>query len=426
MDIGGTFTDIATLAPDGTVATRKLLSTPDDYSDGVLHGLLAHLQRRTLGPQDIDEVLHACTVATNTVLEAKGARTALITTRGFRDVLELRRTRIPRLYDLLYRLPEPLVPRRLRLEVSERVDAQGNVLTPLNAADVDRAVQVLRAADVSAIAVCLLHSYANDAHERAIGRAVEAQLPGCFVSLSVDVLPQMYEYERTSTAVINAYVGPPVEHYLRSLIRRLREAQVTGRLMVMQSSGGILDVASVVRKPAAIVECGPAAGVIGAAVVGDMLGEPNLISFDMGGTTAKVSVIKDGQVGISTDHEVGSVESGSVATPLVGGGGHALKLPAVDIAEIGAGGGSMAHLDKAGRLKVGPQSACAAPGPVCYGAGGRDPTVTDANVVLGFLNPTSIAGGAVPIDLAAAERAVASLAESAGRDPMQTARGIHE
>ena len=427
IDIGGTFTDVVTLAPDGTVATHKLLSTPLDYAEGVLDGLLAHVSLQGLRPSDIDQVLHACTVATNAVLEGKGANTALITTRGFRDVLELRRTRIPRLYDLLYETPRPLVPRRLRLEVSERIDAHGKVISPLDAQDVDEAVQAIRSAGVSAVAVCLLHSYANDTHEREIGRALRRELPDCFVSLSVEVLPQMLEYERTSTTVINAYVGPPVHHYLQSLVEKLQKANVRGKVMVMQSSGGILDVDSVMQRPAAIVECGPAAGVVGAAAFGDLIGQRNLISFDMGGTTAKISLIENGQVQTCTDYEVGGDETGSAATPLGGGGGHALKLPAIDIAEIGAGGGSIARLDKAGLIKVGPRSAGAAPGPACYGAGGDLPTVTDANVVLGYLNPQAIAGGAVPIDVPLAERAIkCKLAEPMGRGVLETAHGIHQ
>ena len=427
IDIGGTFTDVTHVAADGAITTWKLLSTPTNYANGVIQGIHALNQSLDLTPDKIEQVLHACTVATNAILEHKGAKTALITTSGFRDVLELRRTRLPRLYDLLYVKPKPLVARRLRLEVGERVNATGQVTTSLNLEDVDRAVRIIKASNVDAVAVCLLHSYANDVHERTIGQILSQELPGCFISLSADVLPQMREYERTSTTVINAYVGPPVSHYLRSLSQKLKATGINGRLMVMQSSGGILDANAVMDKPAQIIECGPAAGVIGAAAVGQTSNVLNLISFDMGGTTAKVSVIEQGNFSVCTDYEVGCEDSVSVASPLVNGGGYALKLPVVDIAEVGAGGGSIVRLNKVGMIKVGPQSVGASPGPACYGQGGQAPTVTDANVILGYLNPRSMAGETVPIHAGLAERAIRSqVAEPLGRELMETAYGIYE
>ena len=423
-DIGGTFTDLAFLADDGTLTTCKLPSTPANYADAVIEGaadLMGGLDRPLA---DIQEVLHGCTVATNAILEHKGAKTALLTTKGFRDVLEFKRIRVPRLYDPLYEKPEPLVPRRRRFEVEERVDVTGGVRTPLSTDDVYRAIERIREDDVDAVAVCLLHSYVNPTHEKQIGEILRHELPDCFISLSIDVLPQIREYERTSTTVINAYVGPPVQEYLRSLLEQFAANGVTGKLLVMQSGGGVLGADMVIDTPAQIVECGPAAGVIGAAHVGGLSGYDNIIALDMGGTTAKASIIENGELIYSEEYEVGGGLSSSGA--LVKGGGYALKLPAIDISEVGAGGGSIVWLDKAGSIKVGPQSAGAVPGPACYGAGGEDPTVTDANVVLGYINPTALAAGTVPIRADLARSAVETrIAKPMGRGLLETAHGIH-
>jgi N-methylhydantoinase A len=405
-DIGGTFTDIALFLPNGRLVTRKVLSTPADYSLGVVTGLAELCEIHDLRPSDFSEVLHGCTVATNAILEMKGARTALITTRGFRDVLELRRIRIPKLYDALYLKPSPLVPRNLRLEVTERLAVDGSVVTALDEDDVSAAIETIRRARVEAVAVCFLHSYVNDEHERRVGQMLREALPNCFISLSVDVLPEIREYERTSTTVINAYVGPPVAKYIRGLRSGLVEAGFPDRLLVMQSSGGTLEAEAVTEFPARIVECGPAAGVIGAAHSAALAGYGNAITFDMGGTTAKASLIENGQITRTDEYEVGG--GISVSSRLLKGGGYALKLPVIDISEVGAGGGSIVRLDKAGAVKVGPDSAGAQPGPACYGAGGTLPTVTDANVVLGFINPRSLAGGSVAIDEAAASTALQS------------------
>jgi len=403
-DIGGTFTDIAAFLPDGRLATRKLPSTPDDYGRAVVEGILALSRDNGLSPGDFGDILHGCTVATNAILEHKGARTALLTTRGFRDVLELRRIRVPRLYDARYTRPPPLAPRDLRLEVTERLGPDGAVRVPLDERDVEAAIAALRDARVEAIAVCFLHSYANPAHERRVGEMLRAALPGAFVSLSVDVLPEMREYERTSTTVINAYVGPPVAAYLRRLGDGLRAAGLGGRLLVMQSGGGVLDAAQAMEMPARIVECGPAAGVIGAAHAALRRGQRDAISFDMGGTTAKASLVEDGRISRTDEYEVGG--GISLSSRLLKGGGYALRLPVIDISEVGAGGGSIVRLDRAGMVKVGPDSAGAVPGPACYGAGGTAPTVTDANVALGYLHPAALAGGAVRIDAALARRAL--------------------
>lgn len=424
-DIGGTFTDVALIFADGRLATSKVPSTPEDYAQGVISGILKLLDTQRLGPSDVGEVLHACTVATNTILEGKGARTALVTTEGFRDVLELRRIRVPRLYEPLYIKPPVLVPRRLRYEVRERLDARGQVVVPLDIASVDRVIESLRSAEVEAVAVCLLHSYASPAHERAVGERIRSALPRVFLSLSVDVLPEIREFERTSTTVINALVGPPVRGYLHSLIDGLASRGLPKRLFMMQSAGGILDARTVMEKPAQIVECGPAAGVIGARHVAAQAGFGDIISFDMGGTTAKASLIEGGRLVRTDEYEVGG--GISLSSRLVKGGGYALKLPVIDISEVGAGGGSIVWIDRAGALKVGPHSAGASPGPACYGKGGKEPTVTDANVVLGYLNPASLAGGTVAIhgelSREAVERVVAKPLAMAVRD---AALGIHQ
>ena len=423
-DIGGTFTDIAYVDGQGRLATGKLPSTPADFADGVVTGLVELLQRVEIDVGAIDEVLHGCTLATNAILEQKGARTALITTAGFRDVLELKRIRVPRLYEPLYVKPPPLVARRHRHEVTERIGADGEVVVPLDRASVEAAVARIAADDAEAVAICLLHAYANPAHERAVAEIVRRRLPNAFVSLSVDVLPEIREYERTSTTVINAYVGPPVRDYLEAMLDRLARAGLPRRLMVMQSSGGILDAETVIRRPAQIVESGPAAGVIGAAEIGRRSGYENLITFDMGGTTAKAAIIENGGYLQAEAIEVGGdISTGSA---LGGGGGYALKLPAIDISEVGAGGGSIVRLDKAGSIKVGPDSAGAVPGPACYDLGGTEPTVTDANLVLGYLNPAALADGNVPIRIDRARAAIAErVAAPLGRELIETAYGIH-
>ncbi|MEM1315637.1 MAG: hydantoinase/oxoprolinase family protein [Pseudomonadota bacterium] len=424
-DIGGTFTDVALIRTDGAVATRKVASTPDDYARGVADGIAELVAAEALTPGDIGEVMHACTVATNAILERKGAKTALITTEGFRDVLEMRRIRVPRLYEPLYVKPPALVPRKRRFEVTERLDFRGEVLTPLDVASVARAVEAVRASGAEAVAVCLLHSYANPAHERRIGEVLAEALPGVYVSLSVDVLPEIREYERTSTTVINSFVGPPVKGYLDSLRDRLGEAGLPRDFFVMHSAGGIVDARTVTRKPAQIVECGPAAGVIGARAVMLEAGFQDAISFDMGGTTAKASLIEGGRLLRADDYEVGG--GISLSSKLAKGGGYALKLPVIDISEVGAGGGSIVWRDRAGALKVGPQSAGARPGPACYGLGGEAPTVTDANMALGYLNPEALAGGAVAVDpelsRAALQRFVAG---PMGISVEDAAWGVHE
>jgi N-methylhydantoinase A len=411
-------------APDGESRLKKVLSTPDDYARGIVAGLEALLAERGLDGAAVEEIVHGTTVATNAILEHKGAKTALLTTRGFRDVLELRRLRIPHLYNLRYLPPRPMVERRLRLEVTERLDATGAVVEPLDEASVRAAVERIRREGAAAVAVCLLHSFRDPTHERRVGEIVREALPGVYLSLSVDVLPEIREYERTSTTVINAAVGPVASAYLASLAGQLAAAGIDAPVLMMQSNGGIMSARAAAERPARIVESGPAAGVIAAQRAGARAGLPNLISFDMGGTTAKASMIEGGKVGHTTEFEVGA--GISLSSRLVKGGGHALKLPVLDIAEVGAGGGSVVWLDRGGALKVGPRSAGAAPGPACYGLGGTEPTITDANVVLGYINPRGVAGGAVPLDAGLAERALRDrVAAPLGMDLLAAARGVY-
>ena len=423
VDIGGTFTDIVLLGSDGSVATLKLSSTTDDYGRGIVDSLRELIAKR-LPPEALAEIVHGTTVATNAILESKGARTALITTEGFRDVLEFRRIRIPQLYNLFYEKPPPLVPRRLRFEVQERIGPRGEVWEPLQPESVTAAVERLRAANVEAVAITFLHSYANPAHERAVQEVVQAALPEVYVSCSVEILPEIREYERTSTTVINAYVGPIVKHYLSRLIAELRSINPTTRLLIMQSNGGVMSAESAIERPAQIVESGPAAGVIAAARTAKRAGYPNVISFDMGGTTAKASLVEDGKHTETSEYEVGG--GINLSSQLVKGGGYALKLPVIDISEIGAGGGSIVWVDPGGRIRIGPRSAGAVPGPACYLAGGEEPTLTDANVVLGYINPAYLAGGRIRLD---AERAAQALSDKVaartGMSLLDTAYGVY-
>jgi N-methylhydantoinase A len=402
IDIGGTFTDLVAIAADGSVTTHKVASTPHDFGEGIIAGIQALLARE---PGRVTEVLHATTVGSNTVLEASGARTALITTRGFRDILEIRDLRMPVLYDQRWTKPRALVERRLRLEVTEKLRPDGSVSVPLDPASVGAVIELLRNERVESVAICLLHSYANPAHEQAVARAVRAALPEIAVSISSEILPEIKEYPRTSTTVINAYVQPVVRAYITALDARLRAIGIEAPLQLMQSNGGLASAAFAAAAPAHIIESGPAAGVVGAAALARRLHEPGIITFDMGGTTAKAGLVEHGEV-IRTDAiEVGGgVMAGS---RLLVGAGYMLKLPAIDLAEVGAGGGSICRLDEGGAPKVGPRSAGAEPGPVCYGRGGIAPTITDCNLVLGYLDPGGLVGGALKLDHDAAAAAVA-------------------
>jgi len=424
VDIGGTFTDVVLVGSDGAVATKKLASTPDDYGRGIITGLEAVLDDVGAEPSAVAQVVHGTTVATNAILERRGATTALVTTKGFRDVLEIQRIRIPELYNLFYEKPKPLVPRRRRFEVEERVGPGGVVWKPLSMSSAREVVQAVRDSGAEAVAVCFLHSYANPEHERRLRELLEEELPDVFVTASSDLLPEIREYERTSTTVINAYVGPIVKQYMTSLVDRLRELGVPGRLLVMQSNGGVMTVETAISRPAQLVESGPAAGVTAVAELGRIAGFKNAITLDMGGTTAKASLVEDGEVALTSEYEVGG--GINVSSMMVQGGGYPLKVPAIDIAEIGAGGGSIVWVDRGGRLQLGPRSAGAVPGPVCYATGGTEPTLTDANAVLGYINPESLAGGSLPLD---AEKARAVLEEKIaaplGLPLLEAAHGVY-
>ena len=424
VDIGGTFTDIVFLGDDGQVLARKIASTPDDYSQAVLNGIKNGIDELGITPEMVSEVSHGFTVATNAIIEQKGAKTALITTEGFRDVLEFRRNRIPRLYDLHYEKPPPLVKRQFRLEVRERLNFHGEVLKPLDKVSVDRAVQYVLDNGVESVAVCLLHSYANPEHEQYIAQVLADKAPGVNLTISSELLPEMKEYERTSTTVINCYVRPVVESYLTQLTDGLTEMGVQVPLTVMQSNGGLATADIAKQRPVYCIESGPAAGVVGAYHLGKRLDMPNMMTLDMGGTTAKASIIEDGEMLQAPEYEVGGEIS--VGHRLLRGSGHILRVPAIDLAEVGAGGGSIAAVDRSGSLRVGPQSSGAFPGPACYRLGGQDATVTDANVLLGFLHQRHLLSGTFEIDADLARKAVnENVARPLEMSDVEAAYGIH-
>ena len=424
VDIGGTFTDVVFLGSDGTVLARKIASTPDDYSRAVLDGVKQGIAEVKADAKDISEVSHGFTVATNAIIEGKGAKTALITTEGFRDILEFRRNRIPRLYDLYYEKPPALVKRQFRLEVRERMNYKGEVLRPLVVEDVDKAVDRIIKEDIKSVAISLLHCYANPDHEQYIAKVLRERIPGIILTVSSELLPEMKEYERTSTTVINSYVRPVVESYLTRLSDGLREMEVGVPVTVMQSNGGLATMEIAQEKPVYCIESGPAAGVVGAFHLGKRLGIGNVMTLDMGGTTAKASIIENGEMLQAPEYEVGG--GISVGHRLLRGAGHILRVPAIDLAEVGAGGGSIASVDKSGSLRVGPNSSGAVPGPACYQLGGQDATVTDADVLLGYLNDQHLLAGDFPIDVEKARKAVNdNVASPLGLPEIEAAHGVH-
>ena len=424
VDIGGTFTDIVLLGADGTVATRKISSSVDDYARAIMEGIAALVAEHTIDGAEIAEIVHGTTVASNALLERKGARTGLIGTKGFRDILEIRNLRMPRLYDLAWEKPPPLVERYLRQVVDERIDARGNVQTALDHDDARAVVDRLLAEGVEAIAVCLINAFANPVHERALEAIVRERAPGCSVSISYDVLPEIKEYERTSTTVINTYISPIVRTYLERLRQAILERCPEAHLLIMQSSGGLTSAEEAARRPVNIVESGPAGGVVGALAMAGDIGQDDLVTFDMGGTTAKAALIEGGVISRSAEFQVG----GGILTGsrLMTGAGYLVRMPAIDLAEVGAGGGSLIAIDAGGSMQVGPESAGADPGPVCYGQGGTAPTITDANVALGYLNPDYLVGGALPIDAAKAIDALRTqIAAPLGVSVEEAAFGAH-
>jgi N-methylhydantoinase A len=424
VDIGGTFTDIVLLSADGNIVTRKLSTTPDEYGRAVVDGTGGLSEQLGLEPERVGEVVHGTTVATNAVLELKGARTGLLTTEGFRDVLEVRRIRSPELYNLFYEKPRPLVERRHRQEVAGRIDHTGAEVRPLDLAAAERALARLVNEGIESVAVCFINAYANPAHEQAVGDVARRRFPQLELSLSSEVLPEIREYERTSTTVINAYLMPVVRRYLQDLAYELQRIGVRAPLLIMQSNGGVMPARTAQERPIHIIESGPAAGVIASGFLARKLELPNVLAFDMGGTTAKASIIENGELSQNPEYEVGGEIS--LTSRLIKGGGYALRVPVIDIAEVGAGGGSIVWIDRGGSLRVGPRSAGAVPGPVCYGLGGGQLTVSDANLALGYLNPEYLVGGELPLDAAAAWRALSEqVAAPLGIGLEQAAYGIH-
>jgi N-methylhydantoinase A len=414
IDVGGTFTDVVAVDEAGRITHAKSTSTPADQSVGVMEGLT--LLTETLGItlaamlERTERIVHGTTVATNALLERRGARVGLLTTEGHIDILEMREGLKDDRYNLRVAPPEPLVPRDRRLGVQERIRPDGRVEATLSNASVSAGIQELKRQKVDSVAICYLHSYRDPTHERMTGEAVRAAMPGAYVSLSSDVLPEIKEYERTCTTVVNAYVGPALELYLERLAIRLREAGFQGPLLIIQSHGGVATVADAVRLAAGAVLSGPAGGVAGSGHAASMIGHGDLIPFDMGGTSTDISLIVGGEAAIASDRRLA---------------GQRVGLQSLDIVSIGAGGGSIARVDAGGVLHVGPESSGAVPGPACYGRGGTVATVTDANLVLGYLDPASFLGGRAPLDTKAAQAAVDRIADALGVDRMSAAEGIH-
>jgi N-methylhydantoinase A len=397
VDIGGTFTDLVAVDDNGQVFRSKSLTTPDDLARGINDCL----RGANVDVAGASFFVHGSTVTINAVIERKGARTGLITTKGFRDVYEIGRGNRPEGYNLFFKRPVPLVPRDLRLEVDERLYATGEVLKPLDEKSATTTISALKAAGVESVAVCLLHAYANAAHEQRLGELLRQQFPDVYISLSHEILREFREYERTSTTALNSYVGPLVSRYLVSLEKMLGDAGFRGAFRVMQSNGGVMSAETAKRLPVTMMESGPVAGVIAAAHLGESLGCRHIISFDMGGTTAKSSLIKDFHPEVTSSYYVGGYVSG-----------HPMMLPVVDIVEVGNGGGSIAWIDPAGGLKVGPQSAGAAPGPACYGKGGTEPTVTDANLIAGRIDPEYFLGSGIRLQR---DKAAGAITEKIGK-----------
>jgi N-methylhydantoinase A len=422
VDIGGTFTDIVLLGQDGTIHTKKISSSTNDYAAAIVNGLAEVFAETGLTGADIDEIRHGTTVASNAILEGKGAKVGLITTEGFRDVLELRTLRMPRLYDMAWEKPPPLVERYLRRTVKERVKATGAVEIALDPDDARAQVKALVAEGVEAIAVCLINSFANPAHELMIKQVIESEAPELIHCISYDVLPEIKEYERTSTTVINGYVMPIVATYLKALRAGLNESGIPAPLLLMQSNGGLTTDSAAAERPINIIESGPAGGVVGGQAIAQTKDLDKIITFDMGGTTAKASMVEDGNVMRAQEYAVGA--GIMIGSRLLSGAGYTLKVPAIDLAEVGAGGGSLVQVDSGGALQVGPESAGAVPGPVCYAKGGEIPTVTDANVVLGYLNPKHLVGGALQLDADKARSAfLEQIAQPLGLSVEQAAHG---
>jgi N-methylhydantoinase A len=421
VDIGGTFTDFA-LVDDasGKLSVNKCLTTPDDPSDAIMKGLKVLLEREGFQPSQVDVIVQGTTLATNALIERKGAKTGLITTEGFRDILELRRETRYDLFDLFIEMPEPVVPRDFRLGVRERIDKDGKIVTELNESQLKSVLHQLIGQGAESVAVCFLNSYANPCHERRAGEIITQEAPALSVSLSSDVAAALREDERFSTAAINAYVMPLSERYLTNLSAKLAAVGFNGALFIMLSNGGLTTFENAKRFPVRLIESGPAGGTMAAVFYSDVLDSKNLVAFDMGGTTAKISMVQEGKPALAATFEAARLRR------FMKGSGHPLMISAIDLMEIGAGGGSIGWVDSLGLLRVGPESSGADPGPACYGLGGEEPTVTDAALILGYLDADYFLGGEMKLDKEKAVRAVKErIADRLGLGIIDAAWGIH-
>jgi N-methylhydantoinase A len=400
VDIGGTFTDLVIQDADsGTIQTLKVPSTPDDPSEAVLNAIreAADSSGLSVDPAVVTQLIHSTTVASNTILQGVGARTGLLVTEGFRDLLDIRRHKRYSLFDAAYRKLRPLAERNLTVGIPERIDSRGEIIKPLDEEAVRKALRKLADEGVESVAICFLFSFLNDEHERRVEAMAREMLPGCFVSRSSAIYPQYREYERASTTVVNCYLGPRVSNYIDRLSREVKATGIQAPLQLMQSNGGIIAAGEASLYPCRIVESGPAAGVISAAYFGSLVGRKNIIAFDMGGTTAKAGLIENGEVRLAAGQEVGT---GINMSRLLQGGGYFIGAATVDLAEVGAGGGSIVRIDDTKVLRVGPESAGAVPGPICYAKGGKRLTITDANVLLNRIPADHFLGGKMKLDVA--------------------------
>src|SRR5271157_3788331 len=411
LDIGGTFTDLIVFDEvTGELQQAKSSTTPKDLTIGILNCL----KKSRFDMKECRNFVHGTTVAINTVIEGKGAKTALVTTRGTKDVYRIGRGNRPESYNIFFKRPEPLVFRHMTFEAPERLRASGETWKPLGEDEAEAVAREVLQVEPEAVAVCFLHSYVNPAHEARMGRALAKLLPFAYIALSHEILREYCEYERTSTTVVNAYIGPKVTRYIDGLEKLLDSLGFSGSLLIMQSNGGVMSPEMAKRIPVAMMESGPVGGIIASAEIGKRLGHQNVIAFDMGGTTAKASLIKDGEASVAEGYHVGGYASGQP-----------VMLPVVDVVEVGAGGGSIAWIDEVGGLKVGPQSAGGDPGPVCYDQGGEEPTITDANVILGRISPANFLGGEMPLNVAKARKAIEEkVAARLGLSVEETALGI--
>lgn len=412
IDIGGTFTDLVAVDEDtGKILLGKDPTTPEDFAKGVMNAI----DKSDADPQSISQFVHGTTVVINALTERSGQKTALITTKGFRDVLEIQRANRPDMYNLFYRKPKPFVPRRYRFEVSERLNSKGEELKKLDEKAVRKVAQTCKEKELSSIAVCFIHSYVNPAHEKRVKEIIEDIYPEAFVTLSHELTQEWREYERTNTTVLNSYVKPITHQYLKSLEERLEGCKLTATRFAMQSNGGTATFDQAKELPIHLIESGPVGGAIGASVLGETINESNIISFDMGGTTAKVSLIENGDMKINTEYHIEKSAKSA---------GYPIRIPVVDIVEVGAGGGSIGWIDKGGAINVGPRSAGATPGPACYSLGGTQPTVTDANLLTGRLNSDYFLGGEMKLSVKKAKKSMEEIASHFNIDETEAAHGI--